>query len=373
MRSRVPVASIKHSGGRGKALRRHTHRSGYAILKAALEQAWALSLLAVALLFTASTVAEAGGNFATVTLPKGVSIDVPRNWVVLSDNQRITLDTSVDSVLDLFGIEYDNTSELPFAANYYDDRGNIIAILNVRYYPELDLSQADARSATIQDVQGLDAAIKENLLKEMEAFGMSIRSWSGTAKSDINGIVTFITEYRRASLQSYGDFRVKLVRVFAGDRSVTVTVSHLSSVAMMLQPIIDRIIASLRLTGIGPPTSVKSEVSSAMSALYGEHWPMALLVSALITWGVGLAPPLLIRFVFVRRAIGKGWSIGLVGLFWMFNVALFAALGSQSKSHGPLALVALASYGILRKGSKKMSASTVVVPRSSSISGERGV
>jgi len=321
-------------------------------MKAALEQAWTVSL-AVVLLCTASMVAEAAENFATVTLPKGVSIDLPKNWVVLSNNQRITLDTSVEAGLDLSGIEQE-TSELPFAANYYDDRGNTIAILNVRYYPDIDLSQADARSATSSDVQELDATIKENLLKGMEALGMSIKSWSGTTKADINGITTFITEYHRASLQLSGDFRVKSIRVFAEDRSVTLTVSYLDSMAMVLRPITDRIIASLRLTGFALPTSLTSGSSSVMSDLYGEHWPLVLLVSALATWGIGLVPPLLIRFVFVRRPIHKGWAIGLVALFWMFNVALFAALGSQSKSHGALALVALVSYAILRRGRRKV-------------------
>jgi hypothetical protein len=107
----------------------------------------------------------------------------------------------------LSGIELE-TSDLLFAANYYDDGGNVVRILNIRYYPNLDLSQADARSATNQDVEELDASIRENVLKGLEAFGMSITSWDGTTKADINGVVTFISEYHRASRQLTGDFRV---------------------------------------------------------------------------------------------------------------------------------------------------------------------
>jgi hypothetical protein len=169
-----------------------------------------------------------------------------------------------------------------------------VGILNIRYYPDLDLSQADARSATGQDVQELDAAIRENLLKELEASGMSITSWGGTTKADIKGIAAFITEYYRASLQSPGDFRVRLVRVFAKDRSVTLTISYLDSIEIMLQPITDRIIASLKLAGLATPTSVPSKNSSVLSRLYGEHWLPVLIVSALATWGIGLAPPVLV-------------------------------------------------------------------------------
>ena len=54
----------------------------------------------------------------------------------------------------------------------------------------------------------------------------------------------------------------------------------------------------------------------------------------------------------MRRPLGKGWTIGVVAILWVFNIFLFTALGSQSKTHGALALVAFISYGILRKGAK---------------------
>jgi hypothetical protein len=135
--------------------------SSHDIPEITVQRAWTLVPAAIVLLF-ATMFVQAAENFVTVILPKGVSIDLPKNWVVLSNNQRVTLDTSVESRLDLSGIDQE-TSELHFAANYYDDRGKTVAILNVRYYPQLDLSQADARSATIQDVQELDAAIKGGL------------------------------------------------------------------------------------------------------------------------------------------------------------------------------------------------------------------
>ena len=108
------------------------------------------------------------------------------------------------------------------------------------------------------------------------------------------------------------DFRGKLIRVFAEDRSFTLTASYLDSAAIILRPITDRIIGSLRLTGFSPPISGASERPSAISGPNGEHWPLVVLVSAIATWGIGLAPPLVTRFVFMRRPIGKAGAIGLV-------------------------------------------------------------
>lgn len=76
-------------------------------------------------------------------------------------------------------------------------------------------------------------------------------------------------------------------------------------------------------------------------------------MSLVLTWGIGLAPPLLLRFVFFRRPF-KMWSaVGTVVVFWMFNLLLFLALGSQSKTHTALLLIAMVSFFILRKGAKE--------------------
>lgn len=73
-----------------------------------------------------------------------------------------------------------------------------------------------------------------------------------------------------------------------------------------------------------------------------------VIFSIVLTWSVGLAPPLLIRFAFLKRPMGAGGAIGTALAFWIFNLGLFIALGSKSRSHAALAIVALVSYWILR-------------------------
>lgn len=83
---------------------------------------------------------------------------------------------------------------------------------------------------------------------------------------------------------------------------------------------------------------------------------IVLIFSFIITWSVGLFPPIFIRFVVLRRPISKGWSIGLAAFFLFFNIMLFNILGSESKTHSALVLVAWASYAILKtKEDKKTS------------------
>lgn len=96
--------------------------------------------------------------------------------------------------------------------------------------------------------------------------------------------------------------------------------------------------------------------SSVMKDTYGENWLLTLLFSAILTWGVGLAPPLLIRFAFIKHALSKPPALITVIFLWVFNFVIFTALGSESKTHGALLLVAWASYAILRKGAAKYEA-----------------
>lgn len=79
---------------------------------------------------------------------------------------------------------------------------------------------------------------------------------------------------------------------------------------------------------------------------------LVLVISFIITWSIGLIPPLLIRYVFLRRPIGKWPAIGVAGLFMILNIFLFVAMGSENKSHTVLFLIAWVSYIILRKGYK---------------------
>ena len=97
--------------------------------------------------------------------------------------------------------------------------------------------------------------------------------------------------------------------------------------------------------------SFNEEVSVSEIA-FGEYWWLTLIFSALLTWGVGLLPPVLVRFVFVKKSLSKKSAILFVSVFWILNLIFFIAIGSQSKAHAALFLVAWASYTILHKGYK---------------------
>lgn len=84
--------------------------------------------------------------------------------------------------------------------------------------------------------------------------------------------------------------------------------------------------------------------------------PYTIAASFALTWGIGLVPPLLIRYAILRRPMDKWPAIGACAFFWFFNIIVFTALGSQSKTHTALTLVAFVSYWLLRKTGKAKAA-----------------
>jgi len=100
-------------------------------------------------------------------------------------------------------------------------------------------------------------------------------------------------------------------------------------------------------------TANETDFNSIMSIIFGENWFLSLLISAILTWGIGLAPPLITRFAILGHPLTKPGAIIFVVIFLLINIVVFTALESTSKTHGALLLVAWASFAILRKGSRQ--------------------
>lgn len=218
-----------------------THGAVAAVLR--VFHRWCIFFLA--LMFVSSFAhSQPAPPYVAVKLSRGVRVELPRNWMVFSENQRITLDAWVSAKHRSIQGE-PGTSALGFAANYYDDKGKTAGIFNVRYYPQQTVTQAEARATTPDDVRELDAALQANIKPGVEGAGNSVLNWKGTKKTVINGLTFFVSEYRRTSPQNV-PFRARLIRLFDGASSFTITVSYREDQHYVMSAITDHIIASIR-------------------------------------------------------------------------------------------------------------------------------
>lgn len=180
-------------------------------------------------------------TFVGVPLGKGASIEVPRNWVVFSTNKRTTIDAFVEAK----GLR-NSDSRLDFAANLYDDQGQVMALVNVRFQPENPLTQIDARQATRADLAQADSALRQATEAALKAEGRTMGTWYGVNMRSINGLHVLVHEHRNIGPGSQSPMRVRGLRVWASPRSFTVTLAYREVHAELLLPIIDYMMNSLR-------------------------------------------------------------------------------------------------------------------------------
>ena len=70
----------------------------------------------------------------------------------------------------------------------------------------------------------------------------------------------------------------------------------------------------------------------------------SLILSIVFTWGLGLSIPLILRHLIFKRPLAKIWAIIIATINFILMLTAAIALGSQSKTHAALILVAFVSY-----------------------------
>jgi len=103
-------------------------------------------------------------------------------------------------------------------------------------------------------------------------------------------------------------------------------------------------------------TSNRTPSSSSSSLPYDDP-PLLILtlaVSFIITWGVGLTPPLLIRYAFVRRPMSKKAALwvaaGFSAFFWMVFLILESAFGEKPGTGTVWIIMFFAARWIMSRG-----------------------
>lgn len=83
---------------------------------------------------------------------------------------------------------------------------------------------------------------------------------------------------------------------------------------------------------------------------------MEFMLSFVITWAIGLLPPILIRYKLAKRPLLSGEAIAACLGLLLFNVALFTVLGSQNRSHLVLVIIFFVSYAIMKSSAESKGA-----------------
>lgn len=180
-------------------------------------------------------------NFVRVPLGNGASIEVPKNWVVLSGNQRITIDTAVEAM----GHKGTKLS-FNFAANLFDDRGKTLALVHAWSSSGANLTQSQIRQLTPAYIKKIDVATREPLESSLNAMGIRMLYWYSYNVQVINRLYVLVHGLQHSGADDAGVTSFREIYVGSGSHSFTVTLSYQERNAATLLPIIDYMTKSLR-------------------------------------------------------------------------------------------------------------------------------
>ena len=129
------------------------------------------------------------------------------------------------------------------------------------------------------------------------------------------------------------------------------------------EPVINASLMTFVFEDWGDTENIQNQAStnsmSKWSDVFGGNlngWEifLAIIIGILFTWVLGLAIPLLLRFVILKRPLSKSLSLLVVGIVFIIQALASVAIANDNKSRISMSLylVAYIGYLTLRKGLK---------------------
>lgn len=203
----------------------------------------------VFVLLLSEAVSVGSDAFTRISLPHGISIEVPAHWTVLSEATRANLSAVGQSVIELSGLE--TASET---------RVNLLAV-NATPSPcgaTIRVAYSSPPTFTEEQIESIDketlamlGKMQGEVFRKLEARGGPRLIGEPTAViAKVGGIRSLGIEYLREDPSGRGPWRVTIFHTPVGKWGTSITVSYREREATMWYPIVFKSIMSVRFTAV---------------------------------------------------------------------------------------------------------------------------
>jgi len=203
-------------------------------------------IMTFAAMFTTQLVIADDSNYQRLSLKEGISVEVPRHWLVHSDAEKKNFAAASEAGTRGTGNNYDtaeDSSRLLAVSALPMPTGAKIRITVVR---PLRFSGADLRAATAKDLKESQAELATEMSQAMKATGGKLLDLKVPRVETISGQSALLIEYRRTDLRTSSPWTVRRYRIPVGDKLIEFTTSYRESDALIFKPILDHTKQSLR-------------------------------------------------------------------------------------------------------------------------------
>lgn len=318
---------------------------------AAIREILLMKVLAgiVLLLCCAALNHAAESAFITMDLGGIATLAIPKSWTLTDAKISEHTNASSEAAARLGGLEINRgDNRVLVAANAFDSKGNVQATIRLSVSPAPGISQADMRELAALPNEDVQPLLKAQLMQVSEALlnapGVKSLNVKLARINQNNSLVCMRvgSEFER-ELQ-YGVFVSDYWNCPLGNRAIKLSTSYKKDLESIYRPTIEYVWSTLEARN----ESVQRGNMSDLSAFN-------LVAFFLATWTIGLSLPLVVRFVILRKPINKRLAFATAVVWWFANITFWVWMGSQSKSHAVLFVIALVTYYILTYRRKSQS------------------
>lgn len=208
-----------------------------------LTRFWRISSLCLlALLPLKGAYAESGSHFLPVTLPRGIELEVPKGWWLLSADQNRAIRVSVEAAMDLSGIGLAAGSVTNLIAANSMPLSTYAAVRVDSAIPP-SLTPSQFAMITAADLSDLQTDIHQNVKKLLPLQGNELIQFFGTRIERVSGYPAIVTEYRRSGPK--GPVFVQTNLVFTPSQEVRINLSYREAEVALWKPVMGKIRKSI--------------------------------------------------------------------------------------------------------------------------------
>ena len=196
-------------------------------------------LLFVLLLLTFNSFAES--NFKHLSLQRGLEIDVPKDWTVISGPIKTAIETSAEATMSAIGVDNPN-----------DNTKNILALVSkLPLYAQIRIDVVSPPSASKKEVLAFSAAdmnylgteYKTMMSKALPIQGFQLMESYGARLEKFKGEPAIIYSYKRSGIS--GAVLVDMILIFRNTESYTVILSCRESEKLIWNPVLAKVKSSI--------------------------------------------------------------------------------------------------------------------------------
>lgn len=184
-------------------------------------------------------------KFASVKLPRGVKLLVPKGWWLPGKDLQQLIETAVEAATDLSTIELPRTKEVNLiAANSLP--AYTYAALRIDSSIPPSASPIEVATLGTIELNEISRELLPHLEKQMQLQGNRLIELVGTRIERISGHPTIVTEYRRTGPK--GSVFVQINRIITEGQEVSVNLSYRESEVAIWKPVVEKMRQSIVIT-----------------------------------------------------------------------------------------------------------------------------